>query len=110
MHTSKYKHNKRTSPVFAPGISDNPVDISSFGVGFPSNNAHDVVDHHVPNLCVIDASTRVLDDGFRVDTRRNRTTGVDFTLQLVNNIGAVGNVTVGTIFGNGSILKIKISQ
>mmetsp|Transcript_5257 Transcript_5257/g.10861 ORF Transcript_5257/g.10861 Transcript_5257/m.10861 type:complete len:206 (-) Transcript_5257:266-883(-) len=62
-----------------------------------------MVDHHVPNLCIIDTSTGVLDDGFRVDTRCNRTTGVDFTLQLVNNIGVVGNVTVGTIFGNGSI-------
>ena len=68
-----------------------------------------MVDHHVPNLCIIDTSTGVLDDGFRVDTRCNRTTGVDFTLQLVNNIGVVGNVTVGTIFGNGSILKIKIT-
>ena len=93
--------------LLTPGVSNNPVHVSRFGICFPSNNAYNVVDHHVPDLGVVHASTCVLDERFSVDTRCNGTTGVDFTLQLVNNVRTIEQVTVGSIFGNGGILERK---
>mmetsp|Transcript_17021 Transcript_17021/g.39084 ORF Transcript_17021/g.39084 Transcript_17021/m.39084 type:complete len:262 (-) Transcript_17021:437-1222(-) len=88
------------SPVLSPGISDNPIDIARFVVGFPPNDAHNVVHQHVPDLGVVYATAGVLDDGFRVDSGGNGTPGVDLALDLVDDAGGICQVAVGSVFGD----------
>ena len=87
-----------------PGIANNPISIARFFVGLPADNAHDVVDHHMPKLGIFDPTTRVLNDGFCIDSSGNRTTGIDLTLQLVDDSRRIRQETVGSIFGNRRVL------
>ena len=52
----------------------------------PSNNTNNMVDHHVPDLCVIYNSSRIFDQRLGINTSGNRTSGIDFCLDLMHRV------------------------
>mmetsp|Transcript_30772 Transcript_30772/g.51145 ORF Transcript_30772/g.51145 Transcript_30772/m.51145 type:complete len:209 (+) Transcript_30772:104-730(+) len=103
--TKIFGHNilLRRTPVLAPGIADNPVDFASFWICLPSNYAHDMIYHHMPQLGIFDTTTGIFDQRLRVDAGGDWSTSQDFTLQLVHNTGRVSQNTVRSVFGNGGV-------
>jgi hypothetical protein len=58
-------------PIHLPRVAHNPILFSGLGVDIPTHNANDVIDHHVPKLGVINNTTRVINNGLRIDAGRH---------------------------------------
>jgi len=64
-------------------------------------SSYNVIDHHIPDLCVVDNPTHISSDWFGIDAGGYRSAGVDFGLNFGNNRAESARVIrVRSVFGH----------
>jgi len=93
------------SPVLTPTITDDPVLLTSFFIQAPAYNGDDVIHHHVPKMRIVDDSTLVLDNWLGIDSSRNGSTGINFSLDFAGNTAHVFENAIGPVFIDCGVRK-----
>ena len=92
--------------VLTPRIPHNPVLLARFLVRSPSHDRYNVVDHHIPNVGVVDHPTGIIQNRIGVDTCGDRSTRENFGFNLAGDrTESTRIITVRSVLGNRSVGK-----